>query len=142
MGYFSPGAYGGVPPGMYGGMMHPAALALHSILSRYGGMMHPNPGGVQGYWTPERMAQARPMNMVRPGGPLMNVGAMLPPVSGGQVPGQAPNVPGQVGGQAPPAQGQAPGTAPPGVTPSVLGPQPGGTQGYWTPARMASAQGR
>jgi len=145
MGYFSPGAYGGMAPGPYTGMIHPAALALHSILSRYGGMMNANPGGDQGYWTPGRMAAARPMNMVRPGGPLMNVGAMLPPVAGGQVPGQAPRgTPGQAPGMAPggTAGGQVPGTPPTGGYPGITNPGVGGGAGYWTPERMASAQGR
>src|SRR5262245_48534793 len=153
MGYFSPGAYGGLPPGGYGGMIHPAALALHSILSRYGGMMNPNPGGDQGYWTPERMAAARPMNMAPPGagpfggpqaplapwggggfagmapGGLMHVGAMLPPVAAGGPRG--PVVPQGAAGGAPPGGGQA-----------MYNPNPGGDAGYWTQARMAAAQPR
>src|SRR5262245_52971891 len=141
MGYFSPGAYGGMAPGPYTGMIHPAALALHSILSRYGGMMNANPGGDQGYWTPERMAQARPMNMVRPGGPLMNVGAMLPPVGGGGAGGQAPG--GAAGGsRGLAAQGAAGGAVPGAGAPMLMNPNPGGDAGYWTAARMAAAQPR
>jgi len=131
MGYFSPGAYGGVPPGAYGGMIHPAALALHSILSRYGGLMNPTPGAGQGYWTPAAQAAARPMPMGRPGGPLMNVGAMLPPV-GGQAGGMAP---------AAPAGGLAPGTAPAGVGAAGTTNPTQTPAGYWTPERMQKAQG-
>src|SRR5262249_21814299 len=135
MGYFSPGAYGGMAPGAYGGMasgayggmIHPAVQALHSLLRAYGGMMNPNPGGGEGYWTPGRMAAAQPMNMARPLGPLMNVGALLPPV-GGQAPGQAPSgTPGQAGGMAPgQTGGQAPGTQPGGGYPGVTNASPGG----------------